>query len=73
MIVISFGKWSTAAGRWFIRDRVYFHQINFFKRISAWLLKKGIYWDCWTPFCRIERRRNAHIPHNSLAVDERKS
>jgi len=23
MIIISFGKWSTAAGRWFIRERIY--------------------------------------------------
>ncbi len=23
MIIISFGKWSHAAGRWFIRERIY--------------------------------------------------
>lgn len=23
MIIISFGKWNTAAGRWYIRERIY--------------------------------------------------
>ena len=44
MIFMAFGRWSNAAGRWFIRERIYWR--------NCW------WWHsyCWTPFVRVRWR-----------------
>lgn len=47
MIWLSFGRWSGAAGRWFVQERVYLY------RWAFKLLGKPY---IWTPLVRVQRR-----------------
>jgi len=75
MIVISFGNWNTASGRWFVRERIYLYEVSeIFKKISKWFLKRNIYWSQWTPFVKIKKRYKWHGKEHKISkIHESKS
>ena len=66
MIVINFGKWEHAAGRFWFRERIYWRwgirqfKIGRFRvyEVLCPVTHKGYR---WSPFCRLTRRRYGDV------------